>query len=538
MRAVLVLGSLLLLSRCLPAQELLWEVSGNRTYYNVLTIAGFGDYDYDGCSDLIASIAVNMQTPSVNAAIRIISGRDGTTLLDMTPLGGLSIQHAGDMDQDGSPDFAMVAGAAPGWNLDRVLQVWSPARNTLLWSVPWPNPNNYTEDSTYLAGNLDVDGDGRMDLVAMTSQGRAEGAVYVFDNSGQRRYRLPVREFGWVPFAVTGMGDLDGDGGDDFIVGCGDPSARGAVVVVSGRTGSIIRISFGLRPGDVLGGVVANAGDVDGDGINDYAAASYWSSQYTSIVLFSGATGAVIRSWNDYWTLENGLIASDVDQDGVPDLVVDNGGWIVGPNLFGQTRAYSGRDGSVLWNFDSTPGNNLQFTRGFNLGVQPGSPYPVIAWYDPYLAPTVGFGRIRTFRWNRAGTGPVTGTACASAGSTPLIGMREIATGTRITLAGAPPAALSWLAVALASQSTYGGHSLPLPLDPFGLTGCTLYVAPAATASTMTGSTGLDAGYAAFDLPLVLAPSGISTNLAAQWIALDPTTLAFATTSRHGFRVR
>lgn len=537
-----LLSSLLLLCGLTPAQEPLWEISGNRVYYPGWSLAPFGDYDQDGCNDLVACVFGNYGTINAYAATRVISGRDGATLVELPP-GGLSVQYAGDMDQDGSPDFAIVT-AGPYAPPTRALQVWSPARNTMLWSVPRPNPSNYGEESGYLAGNLDVDGDGRLDLVAMTSQGRPEGAVYVYDNSGLLRYRLPVREFGWVPFAVAAMGDIDGDGGDDFIVGCGDPSARGAVVVVSGRTGSIIRISFGMQPGDVLGGAVANAGDVDGDGINDYAAASYWSSTYTSIVLFSGATGAVIRSWNDYWTGSGGMIGGlDADQDGVPDLVVGSG-IMLAPNVFGQIRTYSGRDGTVLWNLSSTRNpngsiNSVEPGAIVNLGVQPGCPYPMIAWVEPiYYPSTLGVGRIRAFRWNRAGTGPVIGTSCASTGPPPLIGVRGVATGTRITLASAPPGALSWLLLSLAGQSSYGGQQLPLALDPFGLIGCTLYVAPAATASTVTGSAGLGSGYASFDLPLTIAPIGIFTNLAAQWIALDPTSLGVATTARHEFRVR
>ena len=134
-----------------------------------------------------------------------------------------------------------------------------------------------------------------------------------------------------------------------------------------------------------------------------------------------------------------------------------------------------------------------------------------------------------------AGQGPVTGTACTSSGSLPLIGVRKLGagaanTGFRTTVAKTHANALAALNFAFAPLA------MPVDLTPFGFFGCSVYVDPVATYLRVTGSTGIDRGYAAVDIPWpALSPTGIA--LAAQWVMLDPATGDFATTARHEFRV-
>jgi hypothetical protein len=525
----------LLLGGALQAQERIWTLAGGGNDW--FSIDAFGDFDGDGAQDILAGVVWNIVNPTANGGgIRILSGATGATLHQRVT--GSVIRDAGDMDNDGQRDFAMLS---PGPLLQTVsVNMVSFATNQILWFVYGP-PYFGTLGQRWtnqMCGNLDLDGDGRPDLVAITSDVR-ESDVYAYNNAGTLLYRLPVRAFGWVALNVVAMPDMDGDGCAEFLVGCIEPSGRGAVVVVSGRTGAIGRISYGLLPGDSIGGAICNAGDVDQDGMADYAAASYWSSPLTSIVIYSGRTGAVIRSWNDYWTGDGGMIGNlDVDLDGVPDLLVGNGGWIAHPGVYGQVRAYSGRDGTVLWNHDA-PGISDQILPEpmIALGVQPGSPYPVFAFRDSwYYQGTSGVGRVIAVRTNLPGAGPVTGTPCSSGSSLPQIGMRLVPSGSRITIAKGPPGAIGFLIGGPASQTNYGSLSLPLALDPYGLPGCSALVAPVVQVPVILGTSGLDRGYAAVDLPWIPSPSG--TALAAQWIVWDPATGSFATTARHEFRVQ
>ena len=172
-----------------------------------------------------------------------------------------------------------------------------------------------------------------------------------------------------------------------------------------------------------------------------------------------------------------------------------------------------------------------------NLGVQPGSPYPVFALVDFTVT---GYGRIEVWRCNPAGVS-ITGSGCSSAGLAPTIGVRRVETPTgdesRIVLGSAPPTSFAWCAVADAAANTFAGLNLPLALDPYGFTGCTLLVPADVNAVRFTGSTGFDRGYAEVNLSFPLVATG-GLHFAAQWLVLDPATSGFAATPRCEFRVQ
>ncbi|MGE3172436.1 MAG: FG-GAP repeat domain-containing protein [Planctomycetota bacterium] len=531
-----------LLAAAAAPQEILWETVG-QGFERYSAASAFGDYDGDGWHDLLTVYSPDRFAPSgASYTVRILSGRDGGLL--WTAPGTppvvddiLAVRNAGDMDGDGSPDFAAIRVLGHPYQAWRLLEIWSPARNAQLWWAAGAIAGGFGSifgESSAMAGDLDVNGDGRPDFVVLSPSSRQHSKVSVYDNSGALMYELPFHAFSSIAYSVAAMPDLDGDGGDDFVVGVLQP-VGGGVVVVSGRTGSVIRLTGDIHVGDVLGGAVANAGDVDGDGTADYAAASYWSSPLTNIAIFSGRTGAVLRQWNDYWTNEDLLIGDiDVDLDGIPDLVVPNGGFPHAPNVHGQVRVYAGRDASVLWNYDSVSQSDyLRATGMWSLGAQPDSPYPVLVSIDWNW--NSGRGRILAMRTNLRGAGPVVGTAGSSTGDLPQIGMRLVPGHARITVAEAPPGALAWLALAGADDTNSGGLTVPAALDPLGLIGCTAYVPPFLVAPTIVGTAGADRGYAAVDLPVPgLSPAGIP--FAAQWLVLDPATGAFATSARHEFR--
>jgi hypothetical protein len=176
------------------------------------------------------------------------------------------------------------------------------------------------------------------------------------------------------------------------------------------------------------------------------------------------------------------------------------------------------------------------------LGVQPGSPYPRVAWLDgTYWHPAnnynMALGRIRVLDTVRKGQGPVTGNPCASTGTPPWIGARDTATGARVTIAKAPPGVFAWLNVALGNPTSYGGLPLPIDLSPFGLAGCQLHVGPDLSFARATGTTGVDRGYAAVDVNVHLAAT-LGTIVQAQWLVFDPATSGYAATSKHQLRLQ
>jgi len=74
---------------------------------------------------------------------------------------------------------------------------------------------------------------------------------------------------GYLGWTVSELTDVDGDGVTDLIAG--EPDAAGAAGrtwVWSGRTGGVLH-RFDGAPGDNRGYAIADAGDTDGDGIDD-----------------------------------------------------------------------------------------------------------------------------------------------------------------------------------------------------------------------------------------------------------------------------
>jgi len=223
----------------------------------------------------------------------------------------------------------------------------------------------------------DVDGDGVADVVVGAwlddELGGASGSVSVLSGAdGGEIHRLllgtPGDRFG---FAVDGVGDLDQDGYDDFVVGAPDDDPRGfqsgTVFVFSGLDASILFRIEGDQAEQQLGYAVAGIGDADGDGIGDFAVGGDESDSFDAgsgfARLYSGATGRLLRRFvgpNVNSSFGEALAAAgDVDLDGHADwLVGAHGAGTAGP-VSGLAIVYSGADGTVLHRVHGAPGNHF-----------------------------------------------------------------------------------------------------------------------------------------------------------------------------------
>lgn len=120
----------------------------------------------------------------------------------------------------------------------------------------------------------DLDGDGIGDLIAGAPQESpaatfaAGRVVAVSGATDDPLWTLDGEEIlGNLGGALAGTGDIDGDGGEDLLVGApGESSASGRIRLVSGRTGAILAEVVG-EPGERLGSALAMLGDrnLDGD---------------------------------------------------------------------------------------------------------------------------------------------------------------------------------------------------------------------------------------------------------------------------------
>ena len=242
----------------------------------------------------------------------------------------------------------------------------------------------------------DITGDGVKDVLVAGKVGTfvksgADGTTLAFASNNNES-----------PLAVDGAGDLNGDGTADFVTATVE-----RIRACSGADGSLLW-GAPAGTGSNFKGDVEALGDVSGDGVPDVAVSEAQVPNFPQLRVFSGANGALLYSethtafamdsveWDGTPGLElvvgepdfvqhgassgrvrviepmgGATLASffagnddqigrsvanlgDVSGDGVPDLIASTS------IIFGETTAWSGADGSVLYPLPSTFYFNLE----------------------------------------------------------------------------------------------------------------------------------------------------------------------------------
>lgn len=169
----------------LPAQEVLRERVGvNDQLWFFSKTAVLGDVDGDGCGDVAAIVRERRPDQSLAWRLWVLSGRDGRTLRAFARDGVVLtwVVATGDMNGDGIGDYALNVRFPP----ERV-EVRSGADDSLLWNIGVGNSDNIGRS---ILGDLDVDGDGRRDLIVMEPRNLPVPVFDVYSNRGSLLYRV------------------------------------------------------------------------------------------------------------------------------------------------------------------------------------------------------------------------------------------------------------------------------------------------------------------------------------------------------------
>jgi len=273
-------------------RSLIFQINGTGWSYAI----DVGDLNGDGVSDLFVG-----DYPS--AVAMVYSGLDGSPLPYLNFSGevgdgfGVCLSAIGDINGDGIQD--LIVGA---WVGDGYAVVYSGADGSLIKRIDNPNPSLSSNFGESVSEAGDINGDGVPDFMVAADGSPGAGSVYVFSGAMDINgdfpilYRLdgenPEDQFGGCCGSIDTVGDLNGDGITELAVTAfnSDPDGKtdaGRIYLFDGATGSPLQRPDGFgpmqfdgeAPGDLLGGEpacscgwIANVGDVNGDGYQDFMA--------------------------------------------------------------------------------------------------------------------------------------------------------------------------------------------------------------------------------------------------------------------------
>lgn len=307
-------------------------------------VQGIGDVDGDGSADYLISAPFADGAAVLCGVVTVYSGASGSPLYQVSGEAtgddfGIAAAATGDVDGDGSGDFLVGARFNDASGADAgAAYLYSGRTGALLRRVLGDSPGDAF--GTGVGGAGDVDNDGRPDfLVGAIGDDNtyyAAGSARLFSGStGAVLATLNGRglgeQFGWV---LGGMGDLTGDGRAEFFVaapGARDTGAQaGRVDIYSGRSYAPLIRYYGEHALDTFGYAAANAGDCNGDGLDDLAAGAFQNSNGAAsggnVRVHSGADGSLLLSVDGTGQGDRlGFAvdgAGDVDGDGLDDVLI------------------------------------------------------------------------------------------------------------------------------------------------------------------------------------------------------------------------
>jgi hypothetical protein len=343
------------------------------------TLALGDDLDGDGFDDLLAGTGYSDRGGTDAGAVYLFSGvvSGGTALAadaadaivtgaDPGDFAGFSLASAGDASGDGSSDLAIGAYKRGTNAAGAAYLIHGPITGTALTTADAQlavegEPVDRVGYS--MVGGADLTGDGLPDLVFGADRASTEllartGAVGVV--SGDTTGTLALEDsdalvYGTAQdaaagFALEHVGDADGDGYDDLLIGApGDQGGAGAAWLMAGplsgsTTTNDAHAWFLGDDGDELGKALAVLPDVDGDGDGELLLGARGSGR--ALVFYSPLAGARTASSADVTLLgaasskagASVAAGGDFNADGAPDLLIGQPGTNAATVVFGGAQ--------------------------------------------------------------------------------------------------------------------------------------------------------------------------------------------------------
>lgn len=258
-------------------------------------LAAITDLDGDGVVDYHAMVGPDLE---------LRSGVDGALLQRLSPPAGESYLGAALAHVESNGALLIAIGDAghdsPKIDAGRI-DLWDVATSTRLWRLQGNSKGESLGASMAALG--DVTGDGVGDYAAGAPHNNSAGAdagrvVVVNGATGVvRKVLLGPSQNDNYGTALAAIDDVDGDGFGELLVGVpGIFVDTGEVQLISTSTWAPIWIASGSGQKDFFGKYLAAIGDMNGDGISEWATAGELTRR---IEVRSGANGSLIARWDE-----------------------------------------------------------------------------------------------------------------------------------------------------------------------------------------------------------------------------------------------
>jgi hypothetical protein len=350
-----------------------------------VSVAGAGDVNGDGYDDVIVgSPHYDSSKVDVGKAYLYLGSPSGLLKSpSWTSIGknyandwyGYSVAGAGDVNADGYDDWIVSSvlydsGTQPN---NGIVFVYLGSPSVSGTSESWVHIGDYQANKAYgasVCGAGDVNGDGFDDWIISANQydspNSNAGKAYLYLGSSIiTSYSTPAwtstgddlagAQYG---FSVSGAGDVNGDGFDDWIVGAyqqdTSKTKAGKAFLYTGSSDGLSDVPAWTSSGDDqanawYGGSVSGAGDVNGDGYDDWVvgAPRFDASHKDAGKVYLYAGSAYGLNYTPVWTSiaedqGNAYLghsvsgAGDVNNDGHHEV-------IVGANMYNTVKTDAGQ---------------------------------------------------------------------------------------------------------------------------------------------------------------------------------------------------